>query len=106
MWLNQKSKSLANIRFVLEMKATKRTLVLFAVYMLCWGPLGIFYMIDHFCYNCLSNRDNLKTTRAVIKLLCFASSLLAPLVYCWWNHKFRKTAGKNIIKVLRFEEET
>ncbi|XP_057300769.1 D(1C) dopamine receptor-like [Hydractinia symbiolongicarpus] len=83
----------SNIKFALEMKATKTSLTLIAVYVFCWGPLGVFYMIDHFCYNCLSD-DRLSATRTSIKLLCFSSSLLAPIVYCWANNGYRKAAKR------------
>ncbi|XP_057302797.1 probable G-protein coupled receptor No18 [Hydractinia symbiolongicarpus] len=84
----------ANVKFAFEMKATRTSLALIAVYVFCWGPLGVFYMIDHFCYNCLSDDDDLKLTRAFVKLLSFSSSILAPIVYCWWNRDFKKAAQR------------
>ncbi|XP_057301971.1 alpha-1A adrenergic receptor-like [Hydractinia symbiolongicarpus] len=89
---NEKSYVSKRLKFAFEMKATKTSLALIAVYVFCWGPLGVFYMIDHFCYNCLSDDDDLKLTRAFVKLLSFSSSILAPIVYCWWNRDFRKSA--------------
>lgn len=79
-------------RFTLEFKATKTSLAIVAVYMLCWLPMGCFYMADHFCHNCISDNKNLSDARRAVKLLAFSSSLLAPLVYCWWNKEFRNAA--------------
>jgi len=79
-------------RFTLEIKATKTSLAIVAVYMVCWLPMGSFYMADHFCYNCISSNENLSDARRAVKLLAFSSSLLAPLIYCWWNKDFRNAA--------------
>ena len=81
-----------NITFIVEMKATKTSLVLIATYIVCWAPLGIFYMVDHFCEYCYSAKEELSELRTSIKILAFASSFLAPAVYCWWNKEFRKSA--------------
>ena len=79
------------IRFTLEMKATKTSLILLFVYMLCWGPLGMFYMIDNFCENCLTDDNKgLADARFAVKILCFMSSLFAPLLYCWRTKEFRR----------------
>lgn len=86
------TKRLSNIRFYLEIKATKTSLVLVLVYLLCWGPLSVFYIMDHFCNNCYSKDPKTATTRMVIKLVNFSSSLMVPLFYCWWNADYRTTA--------------
>lgn len=79
------------IRFTLELKATKTSLILLFVYMLCWGPLGMFYMIDNFCENCLTeDNKELADARFSVKILCFMSSLFAPLLYCWRTKEFRR----------------
>ena len=79
------------IRFTLELKATKTSLILLFVYMLCWGPLGMFYMIDNFCENCLTeDNKELADARFAVKILCFMSSLFAPLLYCWRTKEFRR----------------
>lgn len=86
------SKKLKTFQFYLEIKATKTSLVLVAVYLLCWGPLSAFYILDHFFDGYYSEGDRNKTLRMVIKLINFSSSLLVPLCYCWLNHDYRKTA--------------
>ena len=77
------------VRMAWEMKATKTSVMLLIVYLLCWAPLGILYMIDHICRNCISNDPGSETHRSVVKVISLASSLLLPLVYCWRTKEFR-----------------
>ena len=91
------SKTLKTFQFYLEIKATKTSLVLVAVYLLCWGPLSAFYIIDHFFDGYYSKGKRNQTVRMVIKLINFCSSLLVPLCYCWLNHDYRITA-RNFIQ--------
>ena len=91
------SKTLKTVQFYLEIKATKTSLVLVAVYLLCWGPLSAFYILDHFFDGYYSKGERNQTVRMVIKLINFSSSLLVPLCYCWLNHDYRTTA-RNFIK--------
>ncbi|XP_066935126.1 G-protein coupled receptor 161-like [Clytia hemisphaerica] len=74
---------------VVELKATKTSVVLIATYIICWGPLGFFYMVDHFCNSCYSNNGQLSEFRTSIKILALMSCFIAPAVYCWWNEAFR-----------------
>lgn len=82
-------KTMSKLKFTFEMKATKTSLAIVGVYLVCWIPMGIFFMADHFCYNCISDKENLKDARRAVKILAFSSSILAPLIYCWWNQEFR-----------------
>lgn len=77
------------LRLAWELKATKTSLMLLIVYLLCWGPLGIMYMIDNYCLNCISRDANHASNRFIVKVISFASSLLLPLVYCWRTKEFR-----------------
>ena len=86
------------LKFMLELKATKTSLALIGVYVFCWGPLGIYMMIDTVCQECLSLNDHTsKYIIMILKYLCFSSNLLAPLCYCWASKEYRK-AGKRICK--------
>lgn len=93
------------LKVFIELKATRVSIVLLAVYALCWGPHGIFYMIDCFCNNCLIEKPNLKATRIIIEHLAFSSSILAPAVHCWWNRDYRK-ALRRIFRKHYFQRET
>ena len=80
------------IQFTLEIKATKQSIAIAAVFLFCWLPMSILFMADHFCQNCISENEYL--ARRVVKILAFSSSLLTPLVYCWWNKDFRHCARR------------
>ena len=77
------------LRLALEMKATKTSFMLLMVYVLCWGPLGIFYLIDNYCSNCISSDEERNLDRFVVKLVSFLSSVFLPLAYCWRTKEFR-----------------
>ena len=77
------------LRMAWEMKATKTSVMLLIVYLLCWAPLGILYMIDHICWNCISEDESSSLKRFVVKIISFLSSLLLPIVYCWRTKEFR-----------------
>ena len=86
--------------FLLELKATKTAFVLVVVYVCCWGPLGVFYTIDQFCNKCLSSGGSQRYTRVAIKGLCFSSSIIVPVVYCWWSSDY-KNAAKRLYRRMR-----
>lgn len=90
----------SKFRFMLEMKATKSSMALMAIYLICWGPLGVYNVYDSFCGKCLSgtNRLDINTPATVaIKLLCFSSSILAPLLHYGLSKDFRK-ASKRVLR--------
>lgn len=86
------------IRIAIDTKATFTSLVVIIIYVICWGPLGIFYMIDHFCHNCLSKRNSLRTSKLIIRYLYYSSSVWTPLAYCWMNKEFRRSGWKLLRK--------
>ena len=86
------------LRISLEMKATKTSFILVAVYLICWGPLGIYYFIDNCCSNCLSNKSHKYVSRLIVKVISFFSSIFLPLVYCWRTKQFQIETRKCICK--------
>ena len=82
--------SIMSVRIALEMKSTRTSLAIFVVYILCWGWLGIFYLVDNLCENCISKNENLLLERLLVKAVSFTSSVFLPLVYCWKTKAFRK----------------
>lgn len=77
------------LKLALEMKATKTSFTLLVVYLLCWGPLGLFFLLDHYCSSCLSRVEDHSSTRFIIKVVSFSSSLFLPSIYCWRTKEFR-----------------
>ena len=84
------SKKVKRIRYAIEIKATKTSVLLLVVYIVCWGPLGMIHLLENLCVQCFESREQLDDVRFAVKVLCFISSLLAPLVYCWRTKEFQK----------------
>ena len=91
-------RTLKTVQFYLEIKATKTSLVLVSVYLLCWGPLSAFYVIDHLFDGYYSRGTRNQVVRTVIKFVNFSSSILVPFCYCWLNQDFRTSARNFIFK--------
>ena len=82
------------LRIALGMKATKTSFLLLLVYLVCWGPLGIFYLIDNYCDRCISRESRLSSARLLVKVVSFTSSVFLPLVYCWRTEAFSREVRK------------
>ena len=79
-------------QFAMELKATRLSLAFMFTYLLCWGPMAIFYLVDNVTRNYLTRSDekHLMIARFAIKMISFSSSTLAPLVYIWRSKLFRQ----------------
>ena len=79
-------------QFAIELKATRLSLAFMLTYLLCWGPMAIFYLLDNACSNYLTSSKErpLVAARFTIKMLSFSSSTLAPLIYIWRSRLFRR----------------
>ena len=75
------------LRSVLEMKATKTTLLLLLVYIICWLPSDISAAIEVFCSHFLHKTSSKYYLNEVTR---FSSSILLPLVYCWRTKEFMR----------------
>ena len=84
-----KTKRSALFHLAWEMKATKTSVIIVTVYLLCWGPIGILYLIDNYCLHCISQNQSRSVDRLIVKVISFMSSILIPLVYCWRTKEFR-----------------
>ena len=82
--------STMSFRIALEMKCTRTSFTIFVVYVLCWGWLGMFYLVDNLCGKCISTNKNLSVHRMVVKAVSFTSSVFLPLVCCLKTKTFRK----------------
>lgn len=89
------------IRFAWELKATRTSFVILLVYLVCWGPLGALYAIDHYCSNCLSesNEAQIALARFVVKIISLSSSFFLPLAYCWRTRLFRKESKRLVFHI-------
>ena len=91
----------SKLKFLLEMKATKTSFCLLLTYVCCWGPLGVFYMIDQFCNKCLSAGDSHRYTKMIVKCLSFSSSIIIPVIYCWFTKDYQNTVKRLFRKMVR-----
>ena len=91
-----KTKRSALFRLAWEMKATKTSVIIVTVYLLCWGPIGILYLIDNYCLYCISQNQSRSVDRLMVKVISFMSSILIPLVYCWRTKEFRTELRRHL----------
>ena len=84
------------IRLILEMRATKTSVLLLLVYTVCWTPLGIYQFVEYICSSWLSGiqHEHAYIDRFVLKVLSLLSSIFLPVVYCWKTKLFRKEANR------------
>ena len=90
--LTKSASKTSAFQFAIELKATRLSLTFTLTYLLCWGPMAIFYLLDNACGNYLTeNKEKyLVAARFIIKMLSFSSSTLAPFVYIWRSKLFRQ----------------
>ena len=81
---------------ILEMRATKTSVLLLLVYMICWTPLGIYQFVENICSKWIKGiqHDHAYIDQFVLKVMSLLSSIFLPLVYCWKTKLFRKEARK------------
>ena len=94
---------------ILEMRATKTSVLLLLVYMICWTPLGIYHFIENVCSSWISGikHEHAYIDQFVLKVLSLFSSILLPLVYCWKTKLFRREAHRLSATIIgRFQNST
>ena len=86
------------LRLLWEMKATKTSITLLFVYIMCWAPLGLYYFIQNICASWISGlaHQHAYMDQFGLKVMSFFSSVLLPLVYCWRTKMFRRVAQRYI----------
>lgn len=89
------------IKKILELRATKTSALLVGVFILCWGPIAIYYMVENLCGQCISLLlDKVAQTYVgfAVKCVSFISSILSPLAYCWRTREFQREFRRNLAK--------
>ena len=83
-----------------EFMATKMSFIIIIVYIICWGPSFMYYLLHSVCpkYKCYPKSFKDSRTEEVlnlfIKLLTFADAIAAPLIYCWKHKAFRSQVNR------------
>ena len=83
----------------MERKATISFTVVIGVFVICWGPSTLYYLLRNVCSECFS--ESFKTWKdtvsATVKILTFTNSFVNPIIYFWFNADFRRA----FLRVLR-----
>lgn len=96
-----KRKITARVTKVLELRATKTASLLVGVFVLCWGPVAVYYMVESLCDHCITmllDKNRQSVVRFSVIVLSFASSIVSPFVYCWRTREFQREFKKNLTR--------
>ena len=87
---------LTQLRLLGDMKATRTSLLLLSVYVLCWGPSGVYYLTHYVCPTCINDNNHKLFLLCVfiLKTLSFLSGVVVPVVYCWRTKECRRATYK------------
>ena len=83
----------------MEFKATRTTLLLIGIFFVTWAPIGIYYLVENICNECITNsvskhmQDDFKFW---VKVISFTSCILSPLAYCWRTREFQEELKSSI----------
>ena len=96
-----KKKISAKVAKILELRATKTASLLVGVFIICWGPGAVYYLVENLCGHCITVLFNKKAKEIVslsVKLVSFTSSIISPLVYCWRTREFQREFKKSLTR--------
>lgn len=96
-----KNKISARVCKIIELRATKTATLLVGVFVLCWGPIAVYYMVENLCDNCITmlfDKDAQNVVSFSVKVFSFISSILSPFVYCWRTREFQREFKKNLTR--------
>eukprot|EP00794_Sanderia_malayensis_P000485 gene485-1130_t len=86
---------------ILELRATKTSALLIGVFVICWSPIAVYYLVENICGLCimeLFDENERPLVGFSVKAISFTSSILSPLAYCWRTREFQKELRKNLHK--------
>ena len=96
-----KKKITARVTKILELRATKTATLLVGVFVLCWGPIAVYHLVENLCGHCITTPFTKKAQTIVsflVKVFSFASSIISPFVYCWRTREFQREFRKNLTR--------
>ena len=93
-------RSLRNVQFIFQMKATQKVLLITGTYILCVGPACVYYLLVWLCPHCFSSsyKHHQQWVRFVVKLLVHSHALLSPIIFFWRSKLFRSEAKRVLSK--------
>ena len=96
-----KIKITAKVTKMLELRATKTTSLLVGVFVICWAPSAVYYLVENLCNDCITVLFSKKVRNIVslsVKLISFSSSIISPFVYCWRTREFQREFKKGLTR--------
>ncbi|KAH9423608.1 Octopamine receptor [Dermatophagoides pteronyssinus] len=76
-----------------ERRATRILGIIMGVFVACWLPFFLMYVIVPFCKSCELSRETVN----FITWLGYMNSAINPLIYCGFNRDFRRAFQKIIL---------
>ena len=86
---------------ILELRATKTASLLVGVFVLCWGPIAIYYFVENVCGRCISvlfSSSAQNHVGFIVKVMSFFSSIISPFAYCWRTREFQREFERNLTR--------
>ena len=77
----------------LELRATRTTLLLVGIFFLTWAPIGIYYLVENICDDCITNSVSphmQEDFKFWVKAVSYTSCVFSPLAYCWRTREFQE----------------
>ncbi len=87
--------------FRLESRATKTSALLVGIFFVCWAPIGIYYMVENLCGDCITNEISVESQedfKFAVKVISFTSCIFTPLAYCWRTREFKRELRQSLRK--------
>ena len=88
-----------DVKFNFRSIASLKLIVISGIFLSCWFSLSIYFLVEIESPHLISKDEC--SLRRLPKILEFLSSLVIPLVYCWWNDEFQHSA-RQIFRVSKF----
>ena len=80
-------------KFKKRSKITKLTFLIIFTYGLTWAPSIIYYLAQHLCPSCFSDKYYASKLKSVLSFLMkyinFFDAMVAPVLYCYFHDEFR-----------------
>ena len=94
------SSTVKSLRFIAELKATKTSVLLLLAYLVCWGPLSLYYFIENCCLSTEGSvaKESIRHVKFAIKVMSFLSDIVGSIVYCWRTKEFQNEVQKMFCK--------
>ena len=90
------SKTLQNLQLFIQLKATKKFLMIVGTYLICYGPSCTYYLLHWLCGKCFpdSIRKYEEWIIFFITILSFIFAISSSIIFFWSSNTFRENVKK------------